>query len=277
MDNVVEYDRILADGLDFPEHGCHVEFRAAESRVITITVGNVPVEAKNGPIVEATEAHGAKIERVENEFQPYLEGRALTGRRLFTVTKFRDFQSLPSYIPLYNGRYISFRHPKQQINQNNWNQTPRGNNNSTPSYANTVRRVPPSSQDLNISHTPTREDGDDHRHTPKGNINTSKPFEFAHFSDLDIIPWERNLQITCPENIPKLSIEYFTRLLQQPTHLHPDHAQGYNRHWRTCIEKIRYENRVAKQDNITPEPSSQIRTHTLPPPTGTASRRNRAG
>ena len=100
LDNVVEYDRILADGLDFPEHGCHVEFRAAESRVITIIVGNIPIEAENDPIVEAIEAHGAKIERVGNELQPYLEGRALTGRRLFTVTKFRDFQSLPSYIPI---------------------------------------------------------------------------------------------------------------------------------------------------------------------------------
>ena len=61
LDSIVEYDRILADGLDFPQHGCHVEFRAAESRVIGITVGNIPIEAKNGPIVEAIEAHGAKI------------------------------------------------------------------------------------------------------------------------------------------------------------------------------------------------------------------------
>ena len=108
-------------------------------------------------------------------------------------------------------------------------------------------------------------DGDDHRHTPKGNINTGNPFEFVHFSDSDIIPWERTLQTTCPEDIPKLSIEYFTWLLQQPSHLHPDHAQGYNRHWRTCIEKMRYENRVAKQDNITPNLTIQNTTQTPPP------------
>ena len=72
-------------------------------------------------------------------------------------------------------------------------------------------------------------------------------------------------QTTCPEDIPKLSIEYFTWLLQQPSHLHPDHAQGYNRHWRTCIEKMRYENRVAKQDNITPNLTIQNTTQTPPP------------
>ena len=96
-------------------------------------------------------------------------------------------------------------------------------------------------------------------------INTSKPFEFVQFSEVDIIPWENTLQTTCPEDIPKLSIEYFTWLLQQPSHLHPDHAQGYNRQWRTCIEKIRYENRVAKQDNIIPTPPIQDTTQTPPP------------
>ena len=265
LDDVVEYDRILADGLDFPQHGCHVEFRAAESREIVITVGNIPIEAKNGPIVEAIEAHGAKIEKIENEFQPYLEGTALTGRRLFTVTKFRDFQSLPSYIPLFNGRFISFRHAKQHINQNNWNQPDRNRNESTPSYANAVRRMPPSSQDRNISHKPTRGDRDEHRQEPKSKANTSKPFELVQFSEVDIIPWEDTLQTTCPEDIPKLSIEYFTWLLQQPSHLHPDHAQGYNRFWRTCIEKIRYENRVSKQGNITPTPPIQDMTQTPPP------------
>ena len=64
LDDRSEMDKLLSLGLDFPRQNCHVEFEELESAHIKITVGNVPIEAKNLDLIIVIEAHGGRIEKV---------------------------------------------------------------------------------------------------------------------------------------------------------------------------------------------------------------------
>ena len=57
--------------------------------------------------------------------QSFRGGQARTGRRKITVAKSKDFQPLPRVVRLYGGRFISFRHPGQTDDGENWLPTKR--------------------------------------------------------------------------------------------------------------------------------------------------------
>ena len=144
LDNNTEFEKILSEGLDFHNLHLHVEFEELESSRITITAGNVPVEAGDMNITEVIEAHGGKIERVAYVTQEYRGNQVQTGRRRYHITKTKAFQPLPKVVRLFGGRYISFRHPGQPVTDDVWevNETPASRNHR--SYASVTQQ--PSSE-----------------------------------------------------------------------------------------------------------------------------------
>ena len=167
QDDNIELERILAEGLDFDHLHLHVEFEELESTRITITAGNVPVEAGDMLITEVIEAHGGRIERVAYVTQEYRGNQVQTGRRRYHTTKTKVFQPLPKVVRLFGGRYISFRHPGQPVTEDGWgevNDTPSARNHR--SYASVLTQQPSSQPE----HTEDHEDvGEIHQHTSPGN------------------------------------------------------------------------------------------------------------
>ena len=147
LDDNIELERILAEGLDFDHLHLHVEFEELESTRITITTGNVPVEAGDMLISEVIEAHGGRIERVAYVTQEYRGNQVQTGRRRYYTTKTKDFQPLPKVVRLFGGRYISFRHPGQPVTEDSWgaNDIPSARDNR--SYASVLTEQLPSQPD----------------------------------------------------------------------------------------------------------------------------------
>ena len=167
LDNTAEFEKILSEGLDFHNLHLHVEFEELESLRMTITAGNVPVEASDTLIIEVIEAHGAKIERISYVTQEYRGNQVQTGRRRYHTTKTKAFQPLPKVVRLFGGRYISFRHPGQPVTEDGW-----GEVNEIPSardlrsYASVLTQQPSSQPE----HTAYQEDlGEIHQHTSPGN------------------------------------------------------------------------------------------------------------
>ena len=147
LDDNIELERILAEGLDFDHLHLHVEFEELESTRITITTGNVPVEAGDMLISEVIEAHGGRIDRVAYVTQEYRGNQVQTGRRRYYTTKTKDFQPLPKVVRLFGGRYISFRHPGQPVTEDSWgaNDMPSARNNR--SYASVLTEQLPTQPD----------------------------------------------------------------------------------------------------------------------------------
>ena len=167
LDNTAEFEKILSEGLDFHNLHLHVEFEELESLRMTITAGNVPVEASDTLIIEVIEAHGAKIERISYVTQEYRGNQVQTGRRRYHTTKTKAFQPLPKVVRLFGGRYISFRHPGQPVTEDGW-----GEVNEIPSardlrsYASVLTQQPSSQPE----HTAYQEDlGEIQQHTSPGN------------------------------------------------------------------------------------------------------------
>ena len=71
MDDDKELERILSEGLDFPDRNIHVEVEELESTRMVITVGNIPIEARDGNIIEVIEEHGAQVEKMDHITQQY--------------------------------------------------------------------------------------------------------------------------------------------------------------------------------------------------------------
>ena len=173
LDDNIELERILADGLDFDHLHLHVEFEELESTRITITAGNVPVEAGDMLITEVIEAHGGRIERVAYVTQEYRGNQVQTGRRRYHTTKTKEFQPLPKVVRLFGGRYISFRHPGQPVTEDSWgaNEIPSARNDR--SYASVLSEQPPSQPD----HTACQDtEGETNQHTsPRDQADPAHP------------------------------------------------------------------------------------------------------
>ena len=183
LDDNIELERILAEGLDFDHLHLHVEFEELESTRITITAGNVPVEAGDMLISEVIEAHGGRIERVAYVTQDYRGNQVQTGRRRYYTTKTKEFQPLPKVVRLFGGRYISFRHPGQPVTEDSWgaNEIPSARNNR--SYASVLTEQLPSQPDHTAyqdiegetnQHTSPRDQADPAR-TPATSVPPSEP------------------------------------------------------------------------------------------------------
>ena len=162
LDDNIELERILAEGLDFDHLHLHVEFEELESTRITITTGNVPVEAGDMLISEVIEAHGGRIERVAYVTQEYRGNQVQTGRRRYYTTKTKDFQPLPKVVRLFGGRYISFRHPGQPVTEDSWGANDITSARNNRSYASVLSEQPPSQPD----HTAYQDtEGETNQHT----------------------------------------------------------------------------------------------------------------
>ena len=109
-----------------------------------IMVGNIPIEANDACIVQVIEAHGGRIEAIAPVMQSFQGGQVRTGRRKITIAKSKEFQPLPRVVRLYGGRFISFRHPGQTDDGDNWRQPKRPS--GPRSYA-TALRTPAHSRD----------------------------------------------------------------------------------------------------------------------------------
>ena len=193
LDDNIELERILAEGLDFDHLHLHVEFEELESTRITITAGNVPVEAGDMLISEVIEAHGGRIERVAYVTQDYRGNQVQTGRRRYYTTKTKEFQPLPKVVRLFGGRYISFRHPGQPVTEDSWgaNEIPSARNNR--SYASVLSEQPPSQPD----HTAYQDtEGETNKHTsPRDQADP------AHPPDTSVPPSEPSPQ-SSPAQLP---------------------------------------------------------------------------
>ena len=120
LDDDKELERIISEGLDFPGQNIHVEVEELESTRMVITVGNIPIEARDRNIIEVIEAHGAQVEKMDHITQQYRGNEIQTGRRRYTVKATNQFQSLPKVVRLFGGRYLSFRHRGQIETDNIW-------------------------------------------------------------------------------------------------------------------------------------------------------------
>ena len=168
-----ELERILSEGLDFHNLHLHVEFEELESSRITITAGNVPVEAGDMLITEVIEAHGGKIERDAYVTQEYRGNQVQAGRRCYHTTKPKPFQPLPKVVRLLEGRYISFRPSGQPVTEDVWevNDTPSARNHR--SYPSVLTEQPSCQTD----HTAYQEDvGETYQQTsPQNQTDPAQP------------------------------------------------------------------------------------------------------
>ena len=234
LDNRSEMDKLLSLGLDFPRQNCHVEFEELESAHIKITVGNVPIEAKNLDIIIVIEAHGGRIEKVTPYTQNFRGKQVATGKRIFMIAKSRDFTPLPKVVRLFGGRFISFRHQGQPDDGDTWRQ-PRGSQQRPPSsYAAATRQTvvyPPEAyyEDDQSRYTPGEpsETGDSH-----------DPFEFIEFTSQDAVDWEELVPTALPENIHRFSRFYFHWLIEHASRTDINVHQNFVRLWQACISKI---------------------------------------
>ena len=120
LDDDKELERILSEGLDFPDQNIHVEVEELESTRMVITFGNIPIEARDGNIIEVIEEHGAQVEKMDHITQQYRGKQIQTGRRRYTVKTTNKFEPIPKVVRLFGGRYLSFRHRGQIETNNIW-------------------------------------------------------------------------------------------------------------------------------------------------------------
>ena len=260
LDDRSEMDKLLSLGLDFPRQHCHVEFEELESAHIKITVGNVPIEAKNIDLIIVIEAHGGRIEKVTPYTQSFRGKQVATGKRIFMIAKSRDFTPLPKVVRLFGGRFISFRHQGQPDEGDTWRQ-PRGSHQRPPSsYAQAARRE--------VTYPPEEyyQDDDQSRNTPGEPSeagDSHDPFEFIEFTSQDAVDWEELVPITLPDNIHRFTRPYFHWLIEHASrtdfHIHHNSV----RLWEACIQKI---DAMEGREEVPEDPARQESENPSPQP-----------
>ena len=237
LDNDEELERILSEGLDFPEQNIHVEVEELESTRMVITVGNIPIEAHDENIIEVIEAHGAQVEKMDHVTQQYRGNQIQTGRRRYTVKATNQFQSLPKVVRLFGGRYLSFRHRGQIETNNIWGSE--------------GRRPPPNERSYaSVAAARTQDNQVD---------NTSEnPYEFIEFTTETAMDWEGTIpDAPLPPDLERFSIRYFEWLQENLTQSDPRYRR-YLKFWGICIDKVRHDQRT----NIPSEPTDIQQTET---------------
>ena len=220
LDDDEELERILSEGLDFPEQNIHVEVEELESTRMVITVGNIPIEAHDENIIEVIEAHGAQVEKMDHVTQQYRGNQIQTGRRRYTVKATNQFQSLPKVVRLFGGRYLSFRH-REQIDTNNI-------------WGSEGRRPPPKERSYaSVAATRSHENGVDN--------TRENPYECIEFNAEVAMDWEGNIpDVPLPPDMERFSIRYFEWLQENIAQSDPRYRR-YIKFWGMCIDKVRHD------------------------------------
>ena len=237
LDDDEELERILSEGLDFPEQNIHVEVEELESTRMVITVGNIPIEAHDENIIEVIEAHGAQVEKMDHITQQYRGNEIQTGRRRYTIKATNQFQSLPKVVRLFGGRYLSFRHRGQIESNNIWGSE--------------GRRPPPKERSYaSVAAARTHEAEVD---------NTSEnQYECIEFTTETAMDWEGTIpDVPLPPELKRFTIRYFEWLQENLAQSDPRYRR-YVKFWEICIDKVRYD----QQTTIPSEPTDIQQTET---------------
>ena len=220
LDDDEELERILSEGLDFPEQNIHVEVEELESTRMVVTVGNIPIEAHDENIIEVIEAHGAQVEKMDHVTQQYRGNQIQTGRRRYTVKATNQFQSLPKVVRLFGGRYLSFRHRGQIETNNIWGSEGRRPPPKERSYASVAAA---------------------HTHENEVDNTIENQYECIEFTTETAMDWEGTIpDVPLPPELKRFTKRYFEWLQENLAQSDPRYRR-YVKFWGICIDKVRYD------------------------------------